>query len=279
MAQRPPCPKVIPIPDGYRRATAKEITPAVQAFARKALAQCKPYGKLQVANVNGQMFAALTEWHYDDHVTQPGKPIWHPGISILVPKSINPTLPSSAGYMPVTTGLTGMAAVEAKMAGEDEAVMAAETGVGADDEDPFGVDFASHDSVNGDDFGDIGDEFGAVARARVKARVNLKAKAKAKARVTAKRPPPARPAPARPAPARPAPARPARPTPARPSQPARPASAPQSGPSPMPMQQAEQEYQPTELDGYVMPEEETPETADEGSDTYNPDAIGSDLRA
>lgn len=78
-------PAVVPVPAGFRRATAKEVTPHVQAFARKALSACLPIGKQQAADVDGKVFMALTEWHYDDHVGNPGKPIWHPGISIFTP--------------------------------------------------------------------------------------------------------------------------------------------------------------------------------------------------
>jgi hypothetical protein len=87
MAQaRPKNPyKVIPIPAGYRRALPKEITPKVQRAAVRALQQCLPLGKLQATEVDGKLYAFVTEGHYDDHVTKPGKPIWHPGISTLVP--------------------------------------------------------------------------------------------------------------------------------------------------------------------------------------------------
>jgi hypothetical protein len=77
--------KVIPIPAGYRRALPKEITPKVQRAAVRALQQCLPIGKLQATEVDGKLYAFITEGHYDDHVTKPGKPIWHPGISTLVP--------------------------------------------------------------------------------------------------------------------------------------------------------------------------------------------------
>ncbi|MFA5154464.1 MAG: hypothetical protein WC554_18115 [Clostridia bacterium] len=87
MAQaRPKNPyKVVPIPAGYRRALPKEITPKVQRAAVRALQQALPIGKLQATEVDGKIFAFITEGHYDDHVTKPGKPIWHPGISTVVP--------------------------------------------------------------------------------------------------------------------------------------------------------------------------------------------------
>jgi hypothetical protein len=78
-------PAVVPIPAGFRRALGKEITPHVQAFARQALGSALPIGKQQSADVDGKLFMALTEWHYDDHVGNPGKPCWHPGISIFTP--------------------------------------------------------------------------------------------------------------------------------------------------------------------------------------------------
>lgn len=77
--------KVVPIPAGYRRALPKEITPKVQRAAVRALQQCLPLGKLQATEVDGKLYAFVTEGHYDDHVTKPGKPIWHPGISTIVP--------------------------------------------------------------------------------------------------------------------------------------------------------------------------------------------------
>jgi len=87
MAQaRPKNPyKVVPLPAGYRRALPKEITPKVQRAAVRALQQCLPLGKLQATEVDGKLYAFVTEGHYDDHVTKPGKPIWHPGISTIVP--------------------------------------------------------------------------------------------------------------------------------------------------------------------------------------------------
>jgi hypothetical protein len=77
--------KVVPLPAGYRRALPKEITPKVQRAAVRALQQCLPIGKLQATEVDGKLYAFVTEAHYDDHVTKPGKPIWHPGISTIVP--------------------------------------------------------------------------------------------------------------------------------------------------------------------------------------------------
>lgn len=77
--------KVVPIPAGYRRALPKEISPKVQRAAVRALQQALPIGKLQATEVDGKIFAFITEGHFDDHVTKPGKPIWHPGISTVVP--------------------------------------------------------------------------------------------------------------------------------------------------------------------------------------------------
>lgn len=77
--------KVVPLPAGYRRALPKEITPKVQRAAVRALQQCLPLGKMQATEVDGKLYMFITEGHYDDHVTKPGKPIWHPGISTVVP--------------------------------------------------------------------------------------------------------------------------------------------------------------------------------------------------
>lgn len=95
MAQaRPKNPyKVVPIPAGYRRALPKEITPKVQRAAVRALQQCLPLGKMQATEVDGKLYMFITEGHYDDHVTKPGKPIWHPGISTVVP-IVQPKSPS-----------------------------------------------------------------------------------------------------------------------------------------------------------------------------------------
>ncbi|VVB55266.1 Putative peptidoglycan binding domain protein [uncultured archaeon] len=95
----------VPMPSGYRRATAKEITKPVLSFARIALQHATPIGKQQVTTVTQptgkhQQVMALTEVHYDNHPPRPsegykaaeGPPFLHPGISMLVPKqqAINP---------------------------------------------------------------------------------------------------------------------------------------------------------------------------------------------
>jgi hypothetical protein len=88
-----------PIPEGFRRATAKEITKPVLTFARKALEHCTPVGKQQTATVTEKdkskhLVMALTEHHLDNHPARPkqgysageGPVFLHPGISMLVPK-------------------------------------------------------------------------------------------------------------------------------------------------------------------------------------------------
>lgn len=103
MATRPPIPKVVQIPAGYRRALPKEITPAVQAFARQALMRAQPIGKRQAARVEGKPFEAITEWHYDNHVPDPkggNSEWWHPGISIIVPVSPIPATTLAAKSTP-----------------------------------------------------------------------------------------------------------------------------------------------------------------------------------
>ena len=88
----PPCPKIVPIPDGYRRAKPEEVTKGVLAFARVALEHALPIGKQQTTVINDskkgpRTIIALTEWHYDNHPSGgKGPPYWHPGISMLVPK-------------------------------------------------------------------------------------------------------------------------------------------------------------------------------------------------
>ena len=88
----------VPIPAGFRRATAKEITKPVLAFARKALEHAMPIAKQQVAVVTNpdktkRTVMALTEHHLDNHPARPSKgfkagegpAFLHPGISILTP--------------------------------------------------------------------------------------------------------------------------------------------------------------------------------------------------
>jgi hypothetical protein len=103
-AKKPPCPKIIPIPDGYRRAKQDEITKGVLTFASVALQHCLPIGKHQATIVTGpvntaeekkkakgktgeRFVVAQSEWHWDNHPAGgKGPEFWHPGISILVPK-------------------------------------------------------------------------------------------------------------------------------------------------------------------------------------------------
>jgi len=83
----------VPIPEGYRRATEKEITKPVLHFAQKALQHALPIGKQQVTIVTNpdsskRTVMALTEHHYDNHpppANGSGPPFLHPGISILTP--------------------------------------------------------------------------------------------------------------------------------------------------------------------------------------------------
>jgi len=105
MATKPPIPKVVMIPDGYRRAKPEEITKPVLEFARLALEHAMPIGKQQSTVVNSHVntseekkgakgkvaprtMVALTEWHYDNHPAGgKGPEFWHPGISILTLKN------------------------------------------------------------------------------------------------------------------------------------------------------------------------------------------------
>jgi hypothetical protein len=103
-AQPPPNLPQVPIPPGFRRATAKEITKPVLNFARTALEHAMPIGKQQVTTVTHpnktkQTVMALTEVHWDNHPARPnqgykageGPPFQHPGISILVAQTAPPT--------------------------------------------------------------------------------------------------------------------------------------------------------------------------------------------
>lgn len=83
----------VPDPNGYRRASSKEITPTVQHFAVVALSKVNPIGKRQSTVVEGKQYLAQSEWHFDNHPKGgKGPAFWHPGISIFVPKApIAPT--------------------------------------------------------------------------------------------------------------------------------------------------------------------------------------------
>lgn len=364
MAQKiPPCPKYVPIPKGYRRALAKEITPVVQRAAVRALQQALPIGKLQATEVNGKVYAFQTEWHYDDHVTKPGKPIWHPGISTLVPtvqpkassilasqsvrdaqfiqqsrmtgeENVDNTSeiggegflrrfirslfnPPKIAPLPPKPAPTAVQTAASKKAQEElaQSLLVLGSQVRGDDEDSLGDDEDSfddddeYDAVHGADFGDeMGDEdsygydefgfdeFGGrkkkKGKVKAKGKVNVKAKGsikfKGKVKAKAKRKPAPR-SKARSA-SRPAPRPVVRPA-------AKPAARPAPRPTPFspvaitpeepieepvfeePIAEAlEPDYSEQEnaLEAYVMPAEETPETADEGSDSYDPSAIGNE---
>ena len=86
MAKVPPIPELVPIPDGYRRISREEVTPAMLNFARIAESTKLPIGKLQSSLIDGQHIAALTDWHYTNHRNRNGRKHWHPAISLLVQK-------------------------------------------------------------------------------------------------------------------------------------------------------------------------------------------------
>ena len=88
MANAPPIPELVPIPDGYRRIAREEVTPAMLNFARIAESNKLPIGKLQSSLIEGQHVAALTDWHYTSHRNRNGRKHWHPAISLLVQKSL-----------------------------------------------------------------------------------------------------------------------------------------------------------------------------------------------
>jgi hypothetical protein len=88
-----------PIPPGWRRATAKEITKPVLTFAQTALVHATPIGKQQIAvvtnpNKSKVKVLALTEHHLDNHPARlptykagTGPVFLHPGVSMLVEKA------------------------------------------------------------------------------------------------------------------------------------------------------------------------------------------------
>ena len=88
MAKVPPIPELVPIPDGYRRISREEVTPAMLNFARVAESHKLPIGKIQSSLIEGQHIAALTDWHYSNHRNRNGRKHWHPAISLLVQKSM-----------------------------------------------------------------------------------------------------------------------------------------------------------------------------------------------
>lgn len=79
-ADRPPPPKVIPVPQGWEYAFGK-LPKGITVWAINTLGRRLPLGDLQVKQFNGNDYGAFTEYHYDDHVD--GVLKWHPGVSIL----------------------------------------------------------------------------------------------------------------------------------------------------------------------------------------------------
>jgi len=52
-----------------------------QFFALAILHQRKPIGDIQPLTVEGESFAVLTEYHWDNHIG--GLLMWHRGVSLL----------------------------------------------------------------------------------------------------------------------------------------------------------------------------------------------------
>lgn len=141
MATKPPIPKVVMIPDGYRRAKPDEITKPVLEFARVALGKAMPIGKQQSTIINSHVntaeekkgakgkvaprtMVALTEWHFDNHPNGgKGPDFWHPGISILTLKN-QPTVSSqqlaSLKISPFPTADRGLPKSTNEFAGDGE---------------------------------------------------------------------------------------------------------------------------------------------------------------
>lgn len=85
--QRPPPPQVIKIPAGWRYAQDTEITSEMSQFAVATLGKGLLPGDVEQATTStGSKYAALTDWHFDDH-RSPGVQQWHIGVSILLPTS------------------------------------------------------------------------------------------------------------------------------------------------------------------------------------------------
>lgn len=98
----------VPAPAGYRRATAKEISPKVQSFAASSLSklstiskksgQAATIGKQYSGVVNGKQYLAQSEWHFDNHPKGGGPAFWHFGVSIYVPSNPTPAPSNSPHY-------------------------------------------------------------------------------------------------------------------------------------------------------------------------------------
>lgn len=145
MATKPPIPKVVPIPGGFRRATPKEISKPVLDFARVALTHALPIGKQQTTSVDDKLFCALTEWHYDNHPSgSKGPPYWHPGISMLVATNSVLNKPLDAKRIPIfPTAQQGMPKSNNEFTGEPELALAEmvdeiENPLGEPDREHFG---------------------------------------------------------------------------------------------------------------------------------------------
>jgi hypothetical protein len=77
-------PTSLPVPAGWRRMKAEEVTGAHGAFATRMLATIGEIGELRVGEVEGKRVAAWTEWHFHE-AGGPVKPWgWHRGITLLV---------------------------------------------------------------------------------------------------------------------------------------------------------------------------------------------------
>lgn len=108
---------VVPTPTGYRRAYASEITPAVQSFAKAALAHFGSISKIKgeaaaigmrySSAVNGKQYLSQCEWHFDNHPKGgKGEPFWHMGSSIYVPT--NPIAKTAVASKSKTTAATSL---------------------------------------------------------------------------------------------------------------------------------------------------------------------------
>jgi hypothetical protein len=80
-------PRVVPVPDGYRRLKPAEVGPEELAFAKQCVKRVGKPGNQQRATIGGREVLALTEWHYHE----PGGALkpwgWHRGISLFTPRA------------------------------------------------------------------------------------------------------------------------------------------------------------------------------------------------
>lgn len=80
-------PRVVPVPDGYRRLKQSEVGPGELAFAKECVRHVGKPGNQQRATIEGREVLALTEWHYHEPGGAARPWGWHRGISLFTPRA------------------------------------------------------------------------------------------------------------------------------------------------------------------------------------------------